>query len=262
MSKTINNLNKSLAENITPSAIGAATSSDLNTVKNNLGTVSKLQTKDKTVVGAINELFQNVDSGKQLIADAIDDESITKDSTFEAMSEAINNLTNKLMSSASNKVYLYKDGEENAQYGNIVEGYTGRYCSYVRNKGSDHLYMKCYGANDGPGVAYETGIAIDLTDYSLIGIEWEGVSGKYGHYSLLTTKKPAYNYGEGRSLYAGDVNSDSYYDYTDCRFEKRTQFLDITTLTGSYYITVGAHLSYSTSSYYGELKVYKIWLLK
>lgn len=50
---------------------------------------SSLATTDKTIVGAINELFQNVDSGKQLIADAIDDEAITKDSTFEAMSNAI-----------------------------------------------------------------------------------------------------------------------------------------------------------------------------
>lgn len=56
MSKTINNLNKSLAQNITPNEIGAATSSDLNTVKNNIGTVSNLKTEDKTIVGAINEL--------------------------------------------------------------------------------------------------------------------------------------------------------------------------------------------------------------
>ena len=50
MSKTINNLNKSLAQNITPDEIGAATSSDLNTVKNNIGTVSNLKTEDKYTV--------------------------------------------------------------------------------------------------------------------------------------------------------------------------------------------------------------------
>ena len=52
-------------------------------------TDNSLKTNDKTVVGAINELFQNVDSGKQLIAGAIGDSSITKDSTFQAMSSAI-----------------------------------------------------------------------------------------------------------------------------------------------------------------------------
>ena len=48
-----------------------------------------LVTTDKTIVGAINELFQDVDSGKGIIADAIDDRNISKDSTFAAMGEAI-----------------------------------------------------------------------------------------------------------------------------------------------------------------------------
>ena len=51
-----------------------------------------LSTENKTIVGAINELFQNVDSGKEIIADAIDNESITKDSTFTAMGEAITDI--------------------------------------------------------------------------------------------------------------------------------------------------------------------------
>ena len=55
--------------------------------------LNSLQTNNKSsLVGAINELFQNVDSGKQLIATAIDNESITKDSTFTAMGEAISNI--------------------------------------------------------------------------------------------------------------------------------------------------------------------------
>ena len=37
----------------------------------------------------LNELFQDVDSGKGIIADAIDDRNINKDSTFAAMGEAI-----------------------------------------------------------------------------------------------------------------------------------------------------------------------------
>lgn len=48
-----------------------------------------LVTTDKTIVGAINELFQDVDSGKNIIADAIDVDGITGDSTFAAMGEAI-----------------------------------------------------------------------------------------------------------------------------------------------------------------------------
>jgi hypothetical protein len=53
---------------------------------------NSLSTNNKTIVGAINELFQEVDSGKQLIADTIDDNTITKDSTFAAMSNTVNQI--------------------------------------------------------------------------------------------------------------------------------------------------------------------------
>jgi len=66
---------------------------DVTSLQTDVGDLSSLQTKDKSnLVGALNELFQDVDSGKQLIADAIDDENITKNSTFSAMSEAITNI--------------------------------------------------------------------------------------------------------------------------------------------------------------------------
>ena len=64
-------------------------------------TDNNLSTTNKTIIGAINELktkvdetFQEVDSGKTLIAAAIDDPSVTKYSTFIAMSEAIADLKN------------------------------------------------------------------------------------------------------------------------------------------------------------------------
>ena len=83
MSKQINDLNKSLEEQL-----------HLNEKQDK--TDNTLKTNDKTVVGAINELFQDVDSGKQLIATAIGDSSITKDSTFDAMGTAITLLHNQI----------------------------------------------------------------------------------------------------------------------------------------------------------------------
>lgn len=57
------------------------------------GELANLKTTNKTnLVSAINELFQDVDSGKQLIATAIDSSNVTKDSTFEAMGEAIGSI--------------------------------------------------------------------------------------------------------------------------------------------------------------------------
>ena len=52
-------------------------------------TDNTLLTNDKSLVGAINELFQSANNGKQLIASAIGNEFINGDSTFKAMSEAI-----------------------------------------------------------------------------------------------------------------------------------------------------------------------------
>ena len=50
-----------------------------------------LETNDKTIVGAINELFQCANNGKQLIASAIG-EPLSSEDTFSAMSDDINSL--------------------------------------------------------------------------------------------------------------------------------------------------------------------------
>ena len=54
-------------------------------------TDNELVTTDKTIVGAINELFQSANNGKQLIADAIG-EPLSSEDTFSAMSTDINGL--------------------------------------------------------------------------------------------------------------------------------------------------------------------------
>ena len=65
----------------------------VNGLVDKVGELNGLMTTEKgDLVGAINELFQDVDNGKNLIADAIDDNNISKDSTFAAMGEAIGGL--------------------------------------------------------------------------------------------------------------------------------------------------------------------------
>ena len=78
MSKEINNLNKPLKDQL-----------DLN--KKQDKTDNNLVTTDKTIVGAINELFQSANNGKQLIASAIG-EPLNSEDTFSAMSNDINGL--------------------------------------------------------------------------------------------------------------------------------------------------------------------------
>ena len=82
VSKEINDLNKPLKD-------------QLELDKKQDKTDNSLVTTDKTIVGAINELFQNANNGKELIANAIGDSSITKDSTFSAMSDKITEIREK-----------------------------------------------------------------------------------------------------------------------------------------------------------------------
>ena len=56
-----------------------------------IGDINNLQTNNKTLVSAINELFQNANNGKELIASAIG-EPLDSSDTFSAMSNDINGL--------------------------------------------------------------------------------------------------------------------------------------------------------------------------
>ena len=61
-------------------------------INNKIGNLPNLKTNDKSnIVNAINELFQNVDNGKDLIASAITDKGVdtSKDDTFETMANNI-----------------------------------------------------------------------------------------------------------------------------------------------------------------------------
>ena len=81
-------------------------------------TDESLLTESKDLVGAINELFQDVDNGKNLIATSIGNPLITRNSTFSAMSEAILGLRRESENETDAKDVLYgmmiEDGYDSA----------------------------------------------------------------------------------------------------------------------------------------------------
>ena len=109
MAKTISNLNKSQKEIINDemdernvvSSSELIEDVDFNLSENIIDRIEALEqgvagseellTNDKTIIGAINELFQNANNGKELIANAIG-KPISKNDTFSAMSNEINGL--------------------------------------------------------------------------------------------------------------------------------------------------------------------------
>ena len=87
---SIDNLSNSLKDIIEQSGLTEAQVIEL--IKNNTGDISQLNTTNKSsLVAAINELFQNANNGKELIANAIG-EPLSSNDTFSAMSNDINGL--------------------------------------------------------------------------------------------------------------------------------------------------------------------------
>lgn len=74
-------------------------------------TSDELLTDNKTIAGAINELFQSANSGKQLIADAIG-EPVNENDTFQAMSDSINSLFNSLKTVVINAGITVEDTDK------------------------------------------------------------------------------------------------------------------------------------------------------
>ena len=97
--ETINNLTETTLQhsNLLENMDGKyATKEDLENIEVDLSpyqqkTDNNLATTDKSIVGAINELFQSANNGKELIANAIG-EPLNAEDTFSAMSNDINGL--------------------------------------------------------------------------------------------------------------------------------------------------------------------------
>ena len=100
---------KTLANNITEELIGIV--SDISLVDTEVGNLSTLKTSNKAnLVNAINELFQNANNGKELIANAIG-EPVSADDTFSAMSDDINNLLSTFKTNMMNNGVAVESGD-------------------------------------------------------------------------------------------------------------------------------------------------------
>ena len=73
--------------------------------------INELNTNSKTVIGAINELFQSANNGKQLIANAIG-EPLDSNDTFSAMSNDINSLLSTFKTNMMNNGITVESGDK------------------------------------------------------------------------------------------------------------------------------------------------------
>ena len=77
-----------------------------------IGDISQLSTQEKgSLVGAINELFQSANNGKELIANAIG-EPLSSEDTFSAMSNDINSLLSQFKANMMNNGITVESGDK------------------------------------------------------------------------------------------------------------------------------------------------------
>ncbi|ACA55818.1 conserved hypothetical protein [Clostridium botulinum A3 str. Loch Maree] len=93
--------------------IAAQLQMQISTVKSDLAgitTDSKRLTKDKTITGAINELFTNANNGKKLISDVVGNPLLATD-TFQQQNDKIQSLKNALVSNLNVKGQVSSNAE-------------------------------------------------------------------------------------------------------------------------------------------------------
>ena len=114
----------------------------------------ELQTNNKSIIGAINELFQSANNGKQLIADAIG-EPLDASDTFSAMSNDINRLLSQFKTNMMNNGVTVDSGDKFKQLidkiATMVEEGSGKGIQYASGT---------YTTNG--GAVYNTDIVVPL----------------------------------------------------------------------------------------------------
>ena len=85
--------------------------------------INELNTNSKTIIGAINELFQSANNGKQLIANAIG-EPLDSNDTFSAMSNDINGLLSSFKTNMMNSGVTVESSDKFKQLIDKIKGLT------------------------------------------------------------------------------------------------------------------------------------------
>ena len=116
MSGRINysNLSDSLKEQLNGLGLTEEQVNELieNALDDKVGELNGLMTEEKgDLVGAINELFQSANNGKELIANAIG-EPVSADDTFSAMSDDINSLLSTFKTNMMNNGVMVESGDK------------------------------------------------------------------------------------------------------------------------------------------------------
>jgi hypothetical protein len=120
---------------------------------------------------------------------------------------------------------------------------------WVLNQLTDKLYIEAGHNTYTARSSYISKIKLNLTDFSSLKIDWENIgSSSNDIHSYLAVSTEEITYPSQGTAYVRILNT----------FDRRTTILDISSLTGEYYVIINA--TTARTNIYSKINVYKIWL--
>lgn len=162
-------------------------------------------------------------------------------------------IKNGIISAMVNTDTYYSEGDEGSNItGGWVNGYVVR--DGVTTKNVDHLYLRATNGGStslGAEIACVTNVQIDLSNIRTLRINWENIgmvaSGLSSDINVSTNK-------------AGSaIDRNAGLTVTNGAFTRRSDFVDVSALSGLYYVRIHAVASNIAVSKETNLKVYDIW---
>lgn len=150
---------------------------------------------------------------------------------------------------------LFDHGDHTSKSGGWHEGYARSPGSNqnVFIQRSDHLYLFAQGTGNSSttgAIGVDSGIAIDLSPYNTLKIEWEVIIEDLAHAILAVNAKKEQSYSDiiaGTTISSGDGS-------------RRIDTLDISNLNDFYYISIYAYAQGVGNQKKVTVKVWKVWL--
>lgn len=141
--------------------------------------------------------------------------------------------------------YFYWLGDESTDLTGGWRSYTGELASGTATKETDHLYIQS-ASGSAYRMGFETTNKVDLTDIDTLYLVWEGSMTSTGFVSMAVSasaNEPADGVAQWFLRETGT-------------FTERTDSLDVSALTGTYYIQVRCQ---SNSTQIATAQVYKVY---
>lgn len=233
---------------LTASDVGAAPAVHGHTISNITGLQSALDGKE-TPTGAqqkVDAVQSNLDAHMAEKASESNLGHMKVDGTSLVSNDGI-------VSVRDYHTYLYVEGKELTATGGFAKIYSNGTYS-VFEKYEDYMLIRAFAPTTFPKTLVSTNYAINLSNIKILYVEFETISGNQygGNFTFKVSN--------AKNASDPDVVSESTISGTNLKIgEKTVLSLDVSSLSGSYYIHLESEVNGSVTNLDCAHKIYKIW---